>query len=87
MSSRCLSLLHPHPSPEGRRARFPPLVGEGGKSSILESAEFARPFNTCPSIASNREPWQGQSQLSSVAFHVTMQPRWVHTAERWCSVP
>ncbi len=47
---------------------------------------IAGPFRILPSGA-NREPWHGQSQLVSVAFHETMHPRCVHTAERSCSLP
>jgi hypothetical protein len=33
----------------------------------------AGPWITSP-LSSNREPWQGQSQVRSVAFQPTMQP-------------
>ena len=39
---------------------------------------MAGPSSTSPS-ASNREPWSGQSQLSSASFQRTTPPRWVHT--------
>ena len=40
----------------------------------------AGPFTTVPK-RSNRDPWQGQSQVLSAGFHFTMQPRWVHAAD------
>src|SRR5579872_3473272 len=55
--------------------------GSSGLSGLI-----AGPFRTFPS-GSNREPWQGQSQLLSVAFQATIQPRWGQTAERSCSLP
>jgi len=35
---------------------------------------FAGPFNTSP-CGEKRDPWQGQSQVRSVAFQATMQSK------------
>jgi hypothetical protein len=42
---------------------------------------------TDPSAA-KIDPWQGQSQVLSALFQVTVQPLWVHVAEtEWSSPP
>src|SRR5688572_10551402 len=50
------------------------------------SGALAGPCSTSP-LGPKREPWHGQSQLFSESFQRTMQPRWVHTAERSWSLP
>src|SRR4051812_49247229 len=47
---------------------------------------FAGPFRTFPS-GLNREPWQGQSQLFSLEFQRTTQPRCGQTALQACISP
>ena len=51
----------------------PPVGYAGLRSSI------AGPLSTFP-LGSNRDPWQGQSQLFSVEFQPTMHLRCVQTA-------
>ena len=53
--------------PEYRRQRF----------LRFRMAGFSK---TVPS-RSNRDPWQAQSQLCSVLFQCSAQPRWVHRGE------
>jgi hypothetical protein len=40
----------------------------------------AGPCTTAPS-EEKRDPWQGQSQVFSALFQLTMQPRWVQRAD------
>ena len=66
--------------PEHRDARA------AHEASARGSGAIAGPVSTSP-VGAKREPWQGQSQLVSSAFQWTMQPRWVHTADRSWSTP
>ena len=50
------------------------------------SGRTAGPSMTSP-VAAKREPWQGQSQVRSAEFQLTMQPRCVQRADSSCSVP
>src|SRR5688500_13447976 len=59
---------------------------ERGQSLAGFRGALAGPCNTSP-VGPKREPWHGQSQLFSESFQRTMQPRWVHTAERSWSFP
>ena len=60
---------------------------EAGATIVPDAKSvFAGPLMTLPSL-SKRDPWQGQSQVFSAAFHCTMQPRWPHTAEHSCRAP
>src|SRR5690606_3313194 len=66
---------------------LPPLQsGSAGARSNRSSGLIAGPCMTSPPV-SNREPWQGQSQLLSASFQLTTQPRCVHAAERRVSSP
>ena len=50
------------------------------------SGRTAGPSITSP-LPAKREPWQGQSQVRSAVFQLTMQPRCVQRADSSCSVP
>ena len=52
---------------------------EPGRGQRRRRPQVAGPSSTSPS-APKREPWSGQSQLSSASFQRTTPPRWVHTA-------
>ena len=67
----------------GRRAG--PGRCRGGAHGPV-SGRTAGPSITSP-CAAKRDPWQGQSQLRSAEFQLTMQPRWVQRAESSCSAP
>jgi hypothetical protein len=53
---------------------------------VFPSAVLAGPLITFP-VEEKREPWHGQSNDFSELFHVTIQPKCVHTAEYACSCP
>ena len=57
------------------------------KADMGARPRVAGPFRRCPSFASKREPWQGQSQLRSASFQCTTHPRCGHTAECRCRPP
>jgi hypothetical protein len=75
----------------GRATTEPPSAAQSRHESRAGVARFASGFVAGPSRISpstlNREPWHGQSQLRSAAFHATWQPRCVQRAETACSSP
>ncbi len=80
-----LAFVLPRPARPDRARRL--NRSRRGQASGFSSRSFtAGPWITRP-VWSKREPWQGQSQDRSAWFHFTWQPRCVHTADTWCSLP
>ncbi|BAS07276.1 hypothetical protein AHiyo4_06980 [Arthrobacter sp. Hiyo4] len=83
---RWLILLHSSIMPYPTDSIAGTAGGADQPCSSLGRSLVAGPSRSLPS-GLKREPWSGQSQVSSLSFQWTIPPRWVQTAESLHVVP
>lgn len=68
-------------SPRRRKDERPHPVMTAGRGSHILAGRVAGPSMTLPSAA-KREPWSGQSQVSSASLRWSTPPRWLQIGRR-----